>query len=63
MELLQPKLVVVGGNDAKAQRALRELRTRVTNIVTTIDERAITITARRGKVFLETMSGKRLEIP
>ena len=63
MDLLQPKLILVGGNDAKAQRALRDLRTRATNIVTTLDERAVTITAHRGKVLVETMSGKRFEIP
>jgi beta-lactamase superfamily II metal-dependent hydrolase len=63
MDLLQPKLILIGGNDAKAQRALRDLRTRATNVVTTVDDRAVTVTARRGIVFVETMAGKRLPIP
>jgi competence protein ComEC len=62
MALLQPKLVALGGSDARTQRALRELRQRITNLVTTFDERAVTITEQRGKVVVATMSGKRVEL-
>jgi beta-lactamase superfamily II metal-dependent hydrolase len=62
MEALQPKAILFAGNDARAQRALKELRARATNILSTMDERAITLTSRRGKVVVETMSGKRIEI-
>jgi len=65
VEALQPKLLVVAGNDAKAQRALKDLRTRVTNInvVATMEERAVTLTGSRRSVSLETMGGKRFDIP
>jgi competence protein ComEC len=63
LEVMQPKVLVVAGNDAKAQRALRDLRARATNInvIATMDERAVTITAKRGKVVIETMNGKRFD--
>ncbi len=62
MVLLEPKIVALAGSDARTQRALRELRQRITNLVTTVDERAVTITEHRGKVTVETMSGKRIEL-
>jgi ComEC/Rec2-related protein len=62
LEVIKPKVVVFAGSDAKSQRALRDLRTRATNVVTTIDERAVTLTARRGKVVLETISGNHIEL-
>ena len=62
MELLQPKVVIVAGSDAKTQRVLRDLRGRLTNVVTTIDERAVTITMRRRQLQVDTMSGKHLKV-
>lgn len=62
MSLLAPKVVAVCGSDAKAQRALRDLGPRLTNLVTTIDDRAVTLTAKRGTVIVDTMSGKHFEI-
>jgi beta-lactamase superfamily II metal-dependent hydrolase len=65
IEALQPKFLVIAGNDAKAQRALKDLRGRATNInvFATMNERAVTLTASRRKVAIETMSGKRFNIP
>jgi beta-lactamase superfamily II metal-dependent hydrolase len=65
LEALRPKFLVVAGNDAKAQRALKDLRARATsiNVIATMDERAVTVTASRRSVSIETMSGKRFDIP
>jgi len=62
MASIEPKIVALAGSDARTQRALRELRPRITNLVTTVEERAVTITEHRGKVVVETMSGKRVEL-
>jgi ComEC/Rec2-related protein len=65
MEALRPKFLVIAGNDSKTQRALKELRSRTTNIIViaSMDERAATIKGSRRSVSLETMSGKRFDIP
>jgi ComEC/Rec2-related protein len=64
MEAMEPKVIAIAGNDAKAQRVLKDVRARATNVnvIATMDERAVTITARRGKVAVETMSGKRFDL-
>jgi beta-lactamase superfamily II metal-dependent hydrolase len=64
LEAMQPKVIAVAGNDAKAQRVLKDLRARATNanVIATMDDRAVTITAKRGKVAVETMSGKRFDL-
>jgi hypothetical protein len=64
MESLQPKFLIVAGNDAKAQRALKDLRSRTTNIhvIASMDERAVTLTASRRKMALETVTGKGIQI-
>jgi ComEC/Rec2-related protein len=62
IDLLQPKVVIIAGGNAKTLRALRELRGRLTNVVSTIDERAVTITERHRKWDVNTMSGKHLKV-
>jgi competence protein ComEC len=60
IEALKAHVLIVTGNDAKTQRALRELRVAVTNVMGTSEEGAMTITSVRR---LETMSGKEVELP
>jgi competence protein ComEC len=62
MEALQPKVLVVAGNDARVLREIRELRTRATNVIAATEERAITLTVHGKKVVVETMTGRRFEI-
>lgn len=42
MDALRPELIVITGNDAKTQRALTSLRSRATNVISTIEKGAIT---------------------
>ena len=42
MDPLQTELIVITGNDAKTQRALTSLRSRSTNVISTIEKGAIT---------------------
>lgn len=60
IEALQPNVLIVTGDDAQTQRALRELRRRATNIIATVEDGAVTIALPRG---VETMNGKRIELP
>jgi competence protein ComEC len=47
LEALRPSTLIVTGNDAKTQRALAELRARATNVISTFESGALTVTARR----------------
>jgi beta-lactamase superfamily II metal-dependent hydrolase len=62
LQAMRPQVFVLAGNDAKMQRALRDLRGRATNLVTTLEDRAVTMSAARGAVVLDTMGGRHIEI-
>jgi hypothetical protein len=62
LERLRPKIFILAGNDAKAQRAFRELRSRGVNVVPTAMENAVTITLQRKSAVVETMKHTRIEL-
>ncbi len=62
MAQIAPEVFVLTGHDAKAQRAEEDLRDRGERTLTTREGPAVTITAREGRVTLETMAGARTEI-
>ena len=62
IEALRPKVLVLAGNDGRVFRAIRELRSRATNVIAAAEERAITLSVRGEKVVVETMAGRHFEI-
>lgn len=46
LDALNPELIVIAGNDAKTQRALANLRSRATNVISTMEKGAVTISGR-----------------
>ena len=62
MEALQPKVLIVAGNDPRVLREIRDLRTRATNVIAAAEEGAITLTVSGKKVIVESMTGRRFEI-
>jgi hypothetical protein len=62
MDALRPAVLVVAGNDPRVMREVRELRTRATNVIAVVEERAITLTAQGNRVVVESMTGKHFVI-
>jgi competence protein ComEC len=54
---MQAKMILLAGNDAKAQRGFRELRARGVSVRATADQGAITIRAQRGRVTVSSGAG------
>jgi competence protein ComEC len=59
--LMEPRLVVFAGNTPRSSRALKELRGRGVRVVATTEERALVLTARRGRVWIAGMRGVEIE--
>lgn len=61
IEKINPRVVVIAAEEAKALKAARELRARGLRVITTAEQKAITIRMRNSRAVLEGMRGERME--